>query len=405
MIYISLGSNLGHRMAFLHQAVACLKTRCLSHIRYSLIIETAAITPDGAPPDWNKPFLNMIVAGNTGLSPEALLAQLKNIERELGRPAVYDKWAPRVIDLDIVWWDELTYHTPTLTIPHTELPNRPFLQRLLHLFFQQSFVLTPALVGIVNITPDSFSDGGESLAPESALQAIQAHLAEGATLIELGAQSTRPGATRLTADAEYARLEPVLTALFAQQIPGLQISIDTFQPEVIQRMMTRYPIQWINDVTGQLDEKTLCAIREAGCGYIAMHALSIPPTAHDIIPLHDNPLDVIHAFFDKKITQLQRCGFASTSLMLDPGIGFGKSRAHNLLLLRDAHHFKQTGFPIVIGHSRKSYLNAVTTRPASERDIETLGISAHLAEQGIDFLRVHNIPLHHRFFAAQSIIT
>lgn len=118
MIYISIGSNIGNRLSHLQKATELLKKRYLKDLKSSIILETKAILPNGAPPDWNKPFLNMIVYGSCSSSPEELLKGLKQIECDIGRPQVYEKWAPRVIDLDILLWDDLTLDIPVLKIPH-----------------------------------------------------------------------------------------------------------------------------------------------------------------------------------------------------------------------------------------------------------------------------------------------
>lgn len=172
MIYISIGSNIGNRLSHLQRATELLKKRYLKDLKSSIILETKAILPNGAPPDWNKPFLNMIVYGScSSSSSEELLKGLKQIECDIGRPQVYGKWAPRVIDLDILLWDDLTLDIPDLKLPHPESVNRPFLLHLMAMVnktftfnvqdcFSKSFTLSPKLMGIINITPDSFSDGG-----------------------------------------------------------------------------------------------------------------------------------------------------------------------------------------------------------------------------------------------------
>jgi 2-amino-4-hydroxy-6-hydroxymethyldihydropteridine diphosphokinase/dihydropteroate synthase len=175
MIYISIGSNMGNRFSHLQKAAQLLQERYFKNLKSSIILETKAILPNDAPPQWNKPFLNMVVYGSCSSSPEELLKGLKQIECDIGRPQVYEKWAPRVIDLDILLWDDLTLDTPYLKIPHPELINRPFLLHLMAMLspmavvnktfgtinpnikdcFLRSFTLSPELVGIVNITPDS----------------------------------------------------------------------------------------------------------------------------------------------------------------------------------------------------------------------------------------------------------
>ena len=133
MLYISLGSNLGNRINNLRTAANLITTRCLRNSSVSIVLETEAILPENAPTSWNKPFLNMIIAGETDLSPDALLTVLKSIESEMGRSTPYERWSPRIIDLDILLWDKLEINSSTLKIPHPELINRPFLVHLLAL--------------------------------------------------------------------------------------------------------------------------------------------------------------------------------------------------------------------------------------------------------------------------------
>ncbi len=178
MIYISIGSNLRNRLSNLQKATQLLKKRYLKDLKSSIILETKAILPNGAPDEWNKPFLNMVVYGSCLVSPEELLKGLKQIEYDIGHTQVHEKWAPRVIDLDILLWDNLILNTPYLTIPHPELMNRPFLLHLMAMLspmdnipvvsktfdtvaynnlntkdcFLKSFTLSPKFVGIVNIT-------------------------------------------------------------------------------------------------------------------------------------------------------------------------------------------------------------------------------------------------------------
>ena len=199
MIYISLGSNLGNRLANLRQAIILLKDNILSNSYESIIIETKALLKSNSPKEWDTPYLNMIIAGETTLPPAELLQKLKDIECKLGRNINAEKWAPRLIDLDIIIYDEQIINQTGLQIPHSELPNRDFLIHLLALMpkqylprlnihqnfvradeyahnnidcsklFSRSFTLGPEILGIINITEDSFSDGGKNFAPETAI--------------------------------------------------------------------------------------------------------------------------------------------------------------------------------------------------------------------------------------------
>ncbi|XVN42210.1 MAG: 2-amino-4-hydroxy-6-hydroxymethyldihydropteridine diphosphokinase [Candidatus Rickettsia vulgarisii] len=171
---------------------------------------------DGAPLAWDKPFLNMIIGGDTDLSPNELLASIKSIELEMGRSVIYQRWEPRIIDLDILLWEGYKINTSDLTISHPELNNRPFFEHLLALMgvqpwnktpviksFSKALTLYPAFVGVVNITSDSFSDGGLFDKSDKAIEQIHKLASDGASIIELGAQSTKPQAVIHTAEEEY----------------------------------------------------------------------------------------------------------------------------------------------------------------------------------------------------------
>lgn len=415
MIYISIGSNIGNRLSHLQRATELLKKRYLKDLKSSIILETKAILPNGAPPDWNKPFLNMIVYGSCSSSPEELLKGLKQIECDIGRPQVYEKWAPRVIDLDILLWNDLTLDIPDLKIPHPELVNRPFLLHLMAIVnktfafnvqecFSKSFTLSPKLMGIVNITPDSFSDGGlyydANLATKQALQLVS----DGASIVDLGAQSTRPGASIKTPEEEYERLKPVLDNLSDYMKTGdIKVSIDSFWPNVILNVLKHYNIAWVNDQKGDLSSNTLKEVASSGCSVVIMHSLSIPPHKDNIIPHDIDPIDIINNWAEESINRLLDLGFDENSIIIDPGIGFGKSMYQNIQILRSIETLQNFGCKVLVGHSRKSFISSFSIEPASNRDLETVATSAILQNK-VDFLRVHNVRDHMRFFVAQAVL-
>ena len=410
MVYISLGSNLGNRINNLRTAAGFLMQRCLRNSTCSIVLETEAILPENAPIEWNKPFLNMIVSGETELSPGELLAALKSIETEMGRPEIYELWSPRIIDLDILLWDKLEINSPDLKIPHPELVNRPFLQHLLALMrvkawqnvqstnlFNKSFVLSPQLVGVVNVTHDSFSDGGNFSQTDKAIQQVLKLAADGASIIEIGAQSTRPGAVIAGPDQEYNKLKPVLDNIIQfMHDRTLTVSVDTFWPTVISKLLKNYPVAWVNDVKGELDDETLKLIAAENCKLCLMHSLTIPPNKEIIIPIEKRPTDVIVEWGKAYVDRLLTLGFSLDQIILDPGIGFGKSIYQNIEILQKVVDLQKLGVKIMIGHSRKSYLGAFSGRTATQRDIETIAVSCFLAEK-VDFLRVHNVEDHMHF--------
>ncbi|CCF78282.1 dihydropteroate synthase putative [Wolbachia endosymbiont of Onchocerca ochengi] len=430
MIYISIGSNLRNRLSNLQKATQLLKKRYLKDLKSSIILETKAILPNGAPDEWNKPFLNMVVYGSCLVSPEELLKGLKQIEYDIGRTQVHEKWAPRVIDLDILLWDNLILNTPYLTIPHPELMNRPFLLHLMAMLspmdnipvvsktfdtiaynnlntkdcFLKSFTLSPKFVGIVNITPDSFSDGGLYYDSDQATKQALKLISDGASIVDLGAQSTRPGSSIQPSKVEYARLKPVLDNLsHYMKANDIKVSIDSFWPDVILNVLEHYRVTWINDVKGNLDDNTLKTIASSGCSIVIMHSLSIPSHKDNIIPSDTDPINTINRWAEKNINKLLTFGFNENSIIIDPGIGFGKSLYQNIWLLRNIETLQSFGCKVLVGHSRKSFISSFSTEPVFNRDLETISISSALYNK-VDFLRVHNVRDHMQFFVAQAAL-
>ncbi len=271
-------------------------------------------------------------------------------------------------------------------------------------FFLRSFTLSPELVGIVNITPDSFSDGGLYYDSDQATKQALRLLSDGASIVELGAQSTRPGSLMQIPEEEYARLKPVLDNLSDYMKAGdIKVSIDSFWPDVILNVLEHYNIAWVNDQKGDLDDNTLKAIASSGCGIVIMHSLSIPPHRDNIIPSDIDPIDNINNWAERNINRLLALGFDQSSIIIDPGIGFGKSMYQNIQILRSIETLQNFGCKVLVGHSRKSFISSFSTEPVFNRDLETIALSSALHNK-VDFLRVHNVRDHMRFFAAQAAL-
>lgn len=235
------------------------------------------------------------------------------------------------------------------------------------------------LVGILNLTPDSFSDGGVHVA-EDALRLV----AEGAAVLDVGAESTRPGASAVTAEEEWARLQP----FFAQGLPdGVEISIDTRHASTARQAIAR-GVHWINDVGGLRDAAMVEAVRDASCRLVLMHSLTVPADVNVTLPPDVDPVEAVLAFFRERLEDLQ--GIARERFVLDPGLGFGKSAEQSWEVVRRVGELKALGLPLLIGHSRKSFLGGAM----AERDARTLEVSRSLAAAGVDYLRVHNLRLH-----------
>lgn len=405
-------------------------------MRVSVVFETDAILPPEAPSSWNLPYLNLVVAGKCSLPPRSLLGLLKNFERELGRDPDGPRWAPRVIDLDILAWGDLVFSEEGLTVPHLELMNRPFLVHLMaslqadwrypvcgfpyshltlaeilyrHIPFHagksKCFLPFPQLVGIVNITPDSFSDGGKYLHVEKAIQRIQELTDQGAAIIDLGAQSTRPNAPRISLEEEWNRLQPVLEFMaqdLSKRLAKPLISLDSYNSRVIQRALASYPIDWVNDVSGGRDEELLQIVAGTNCKIVLNHSLTVPASREVVLPFERRPIAYLVDWAEEKLELLNALGISKDRIILDPGIGFGKSSFQSLSLLREIDALKKTGCEILVGHSRKSFLKMVTD--AEDRDLETVGMSHVLLEKNIDYLRVHHIEAHQRSLTAAALL-
>lgn len=422
-VYIALGSNVGYRLNHLRNAVFKLRS-ILKNLRMSVVIETEPLLPENAPASWNLPYLNMVASGETLLTPQDLLKQLQTIERQMGRKKNHPFWGPRTIDLDILLYADTLIESPELTIPHKALRDRYFLLHLMATLAPQlhypnttrtfeslaqeaveiskfhpkkSFALFPRLVGIVNVTPDSFSDGGYYIEPKAAVAYCKKLIADGAEMLDIGAQSTRPGAVQVSPEEEWKRLQPVLDQLDLENIP---VSIDTYRDATIKRLLKTYPIAWINDVSGKLQNSTLDAIQQAGCKICTMHALSIPPVKTENIAPSWEVLDI---WAEQQIKRLMDRGFKREDIILDPGFGFGKTPYTIGFLLKTIAHMRSWNCLTLLGHSRKSFYTLLTEAEARQRDIETLAVSQYLNDK-VDYLRVHNVELHQRFFSVQRWI-
>lgn len=393
MIYLSLGSNIGDRLTYLRQTIEALRALFTVHAT-SVVFETTAILPEGSPQIWNQPYCNMIIAGESSLSPRDLLHRLQEVERCIGRSADHISQAPRIIDIDILLYHDVEMHTESLTIPHKEIKNRPFLQALLALMGKasepvaetytplRSFVLEPEIVGIVNITPDSFSDGGRFLDPPTAVHHMQEITSAGAAVIELGAQSTHPGYTEISPQEERARLEPVV-----EQYQGTAcLGIDTYFDEIVDYALQK-SFLWINDIKAHLQEKTIKNIADHGAKLVTM--------------LYGTDL----SWLEHRIAALVRLGMRRENIILDPGIGFGKTKRENLAFIRALPQIQNLGCPVMLAHARKSFMTSFAPYPVEDRDIETLAISQYAAALGVDYLRVHAVQEHIRFLVAQQSVT
>ncbi len=254
----------------------------------------------------------------------------------------------------------------------------------------------PLVMGIVNVTPDSFSDGGRHAGVEAAVAHGLALAAAGADILDVGGESTRPFAEPVPADEEVRRVAEVVRRLAAAG--GPPVSIDTSKAAVAERAVD-LGAEIVNDVTGlEADPRMVEVVRAGGVGVCAMHMQGTPRTMQ-LDPHYDDVVVEIHAYLAARRDALLAAGVPLETICLDPGIGFGKTHEHNLDLMRHAGRFLDLGVPILVGHSRKGFLGKLVERsygrPAREadRDAATAGAACGLAAQGVQIVRVHAVDL------------
>jgi dihydropteroate synthase len=247
----------------------------------------------------------------------------------------------------------------------------------------------PVIMGIVNVTPDSFSDGGLFVSRAAALAQATKLAADGADIVDVGAESTRPGHTPVPAEEEWARLEPLLSALVREA--GVPVSIDTYKAITARRALS-VGVAVVNDVWGlQRDPDMAPAIAEAGAGVVVMHNRSETDPGIDIVS------DMLR-FFERSLDIARRAGVSEAHLALDPGIGFGKSRSQNFDALRATSRLLELGFPLLIGVSRKSIFKGLPDGLIEGRLVGTLAANLIAAGAGAQIFRVHDVAEHRAAF-------
>jgi len=244
------------------------------------------------------------------------------------------------------------------------------------------------IMGILNLTPDSFSDGG-CWNNDSALSArIDQLLSEGSDIIDVGGESTRPFAEAVTADMELARVLPAIRMI--RERSAVSLSIDTTKA-VVAREALAAGANMVNDISAlRHDPKMVDVIRSYQGPVIIMH-MQGDPGDMQVSPLYGDVVEEINGFFAERLGWLEQQGIERGRIIVDPGIGFGKTLEHNLAILRNIQAFKQHGCPVLIGHSRKSFLGQLLEVPVTERDCPTALVSAFCALRGADILRVHEV--------------
>jgi dihydropteroate synthase len=249
------------------------------------------------------------------------------------------------------------------------------------------------VVGVLNVTPDSFSDGGRYTNLDNAVAHGQRLAREGADLVDVGGESTRPGAERVRAAEEERRVIPVIEALVAGGVP---VSVDTYRASVAERALVA-GASVVNDVSGGLGDPDMAAVvRDAGCPWILMHWRGPSRQMQDLAQYADIVADVRREL-GERVEAAHRAGIGADQIVIDPGLGFAKTAAHNWALLAHLDVLVGLGLPVLVGASRKSFLGRVladadgTPRPVDDREAATVALTAYAAAQGVWGVRVHDV--------------
>jgi dihydropteroate synthase/2-amino-4-hydroxy-6-hydroxymethyldihydropteridine diphosphokinase len=429
-IALGLGSNLGDRHGHLVEAI--------DHLSARVAIESIASIYETEP--WGfldqARFLNTACAGATDLSPEELLAFVKSIEVEMGRETTF-QFGPRTIDIDVLLVGDQIIDQETYQVPHARLTERAFVleplaeiaPQVMHPIARRTiselcdqvddtgvklFARRPLRVGsrwlhwdrqtyvlgILNVTPDSFSGDGLLQTQkwiEAAIDQARSMLQAGAHILDVGGESTRPGAQTISIAAEIDRVVPVIEALHQNGLGP--ISIDTYKAEVADRAL-QAGAALINDVWGlrrDADMAALAAEREVPI--VLMHNRSKVEDAAFQAKLggryigsqYANLIEDIKRELSESIELARAAGISDQQLIIDPGIGFGKTTDQNLELIDRLNEFKSLGFPILSGPSRKSFIGYTLNLPPDQRVFGTAAAVAISIARGADMVRVHDV--------------
>ncbi|XP_020271256.1 folate synthesis bifunctional protein, mitochondrial-like [Asparagus officinalis] len=445
-VVIALGSNVGNRVQNFNMALNLMKNSGINITRHGCLYETEPAYVTDQPL-----FLNSAVRGTTKLAPHELLVVLKRIEKKLGRTEGI-RYGPRLIDLDILFYGKVKVESESLNIPHERIWERPFvvaplvdllgssmddaIEQNWHLLSRNNGGLFGVweklggenlvrrkemrrvlpignhlwdwserthVMGVLNLTPDSFSDGGKFQDVEAAVSHVKQLISQGADIIDIGAQSTRPFARRISADEELERLIPMLDAILKiPEIEGKLLSVDTFYAKVASEAVKK-GAHIVNDVSGgQLDPEILAAVGSLGVPYITMHMRGDPSTMQSDENLqYDDVCRQVASELCSRVKDAELSGIPSWRIIIDPGIGFSKNTKQNLQLLMGLESIRRqigeknvaaSHAPLLVGPSRKRFLGEICNRSNPiERDPATVAAVTIGILDGANIIRVHNV--------------
>ncbi|KAJ4989927.1 folic acid synthesis protein [Stagonosporopsis vannaccii] len=436
--YVALGSNMEDRVAMIEQACKEMEAGGkIKVLRTSSLWETKAMYVVD-----QDMFVNGACEIETSLSPIELLDELQAVENKMGRVKVIDK-GPRNIDLDILLYEDVTMKSERLQLPHALMLEREFVLRPLCELIPEASLpqhdtqpkgalkehltrlptsnellspLTPLapkqpnitsyqskrktrIMSILNVTPDSFSDGGKNFNNDEATLAntIISHIAAGATILDIGGQSTRPGAIQVSAKEELDRILPAVSLIKRlPQAKDIAISIDTYRADVAEQSV-KAGAHIINDVSaGLMDNNMLSIMGKLGCTVCLMHMRGTPETMSTLTSYPDGVIEGVGHELLERVRAAEAAGVRRWRIILDPGIGFAKTQEQNLELLRRLDELIRypglEGFPWLVGTSRKAFIGKITgVQEARERTWGTAAAIAAAVQGGSDIVRVHDV--------------
>ena len=423
--YLAIGSNIGDTVGNINKATTLLRQN-----NYIKILKIAPyyfnhpLLPKNADESYYKIFCNTAIEIETSLNPFDLLQFIKQIETKMKRKINHTFWSPRIIDIDILYCkkhtEEVKINTELLTIPHKELFNRAFVldplsqlnstlkinNKSILKLSRKHYNHQSCVMGIVNITDNSFSKDG-SLNIDKIKQKIQSLVNNAIPIIDIGCEATNPDATFLSYQEEIDRLRHIVE--FIKEIKkttfATKFSIDTYHPETAEyAIQNNFDI--INDVNGFKNQKMWNLMQKyPNVETIIMHSLTPHSDKQVVIDKNKDIINLLNQWVIQITKEVKRNKIELNRIILDYGIGFGKTSFQSLQILKNINNIKNNNFRVLIGHSKKSFISLFSNSLANERTFETIGLSLKLQQKNIDIIRVHDaIETQKAILGFQSII-
>ncbi len=408
--FLSIGSNVGEKIKNLDNAIEKIQNIGCKIIKIAPYYKTAPLLPKNADKSYNKPFYNTVIEIETHIEPIKMLQAIKQIETEMGRPKKHPHWSPRIIDIDILYYKHkqnvISIKTKELTIPHKEIFNRAFVLDPLaqispNLMINGKNVLVEskkhkqhqgAIMAIVNINNDSFSGDGITK-PYDVEKKIKSLVKKRVAFIDIGAESTKPNAKPISSKEEINRLKKanVFNIIKKYKTNGVKFSIDTYHPETAE-FAIKNGFDLINDVNGFKDkDEKMWTLMQKYPNIMAIIVHSIVPNGNkkNVFNKNINIINLLNKWINDTEKKLQHYKINKNRIIIDYGIGFGKTAEQDLFIINNFNKINNKNFLVLIGHSKKSFLKLLNCNNFDERKKITKKISNKLIKNGVNLLRIH----------------